>query len=69
MKQEKKVKIKGDPGLMEWQKINCVGCYFADSKVVGTGLPCCSTRIEVDRESGKCLTRKELQRREGNDTK
>ena len=41
-----------------FQKLNCAGCRFADTKMVGTGQPCCTFPSKLDVEDGQCLSRK-----------
>lgn len=45
----------------EWQKTNCKGCYYADSKKVGRGEPCCTFAFRLEySESGRCLKRRKM---------
>lgn len=41
-----------------FQKLNCAGCRFADTKMVGTGQPCCTFPSKLDVKDGHCLSRK-----------
>lgn len=44
-----------DKWLVDFQRRNCTDCKFADKPKVGTGEPCCTTRLYLgDHKDGVC---------------
>ena len=44
--------------MKDFQKMNCEGCYFADTEAVGTGEPCCTYPGKLEVISGRCQQRR-----------
>ena len=55
-------KIKEVKGVIDknFQLKNCKGCYFADTKKVGTEMPCCTypSKLVVDPKTGECMSKR-----------